>query len=121
MTPAERMVTDFVRAFPYFDDICASHSFADGVVLPHVFFSMVLDEVVAHYLEPSPKFDRSAVFAFLERCLEGGQVEVVEVVTTSFVDDLPWPGQENSDIANELPPLLAREYSRSHPGGLGDS
>jgi hypothetical protein len=118
MTPAERMVVDFVHAHPHFEDLFDLHSFAEGVVLPHVFFAMVLDEVVSNYHNPAPAFDTNALFAFLEKCLEGGNPEIVGVITTSFVDDLPWPGQENSGIADELPPLLALEYDRSHTQGL---
>lgn len=117
MTLAERMVIDFVRAHPHFEDLLASHSFAEDVVLPHVFFAMVLHETVSDYARQASVIDRSALFEFLERCLESGQSELIEVVTTSFVDDLPWPGQEGADIAHELPPLLAREYARSHPRG----
>lgn len=117
MNSAERTVVDLVREIPYFEDVLLAHSFAPDVVLPHVFFSLVLEEVMADFNSSANSFDRAALFAFLERCLADRQEEVVEVVTTSFIDDLPWPGQEGEEIVDELPPLLAEEYRRSHSTG----
>lgn len=36
--------------------------------------------------------------------------EVREVVVTSFLDDLPYPGEEGHAVVEELPGALAAKY-----------
>ncbi|MFF1926338.1 hypothetical protein ACFVW8_37960 [Streptomyces sp. NPDC058221] len=115
---AVRLVDDLVARVPWFRDLYASHVFNEDTVLPHVFFWDVAQETVRSYLgadADAPDWRRT--LEFLEEQTARGTPGIDEVVVTSFLEYLPFPGNPGHAIVKELGPVLAAKFARVRPAG----
>ncbi|WP_433327508.1 DUF7674 family protein [Spirillospora sp. CA-294931] len=108
---------EFVRrllvAFPELDDLYETHVFNNDGLLAHVFFWDVTQEVVQGFLGKEsdvPSWRR--FLSFLEEAYPGADTPVKNLIGTSFLYNLPWPGQEGAEIADALGPVLSEVYTR---------
>lgn len=128
--PAVRLVHDLVAAIPAFEDLYATHVFNQDGVLPHVFFWDVTQETVRSYLGPVLGADADSdsdadtevpdwrcTLRFLEEQCARGLPGIDEVVVTSFLEYLPFPGKPGHAIVGELGPVLAARFARVRPAG----
>ncbi|MFG2596844.1 hypothetical protein [Streptomyces sp. NPDC048462] len=127
-----RLVTDLVERVPGFRDPYEAHVFNEDTVLPHVFFWDVTRETVRSYLgaEADVDGDRDAdgdgavgapdwrrTLGFLEEQFTRGIAGIDEVVVTSFLGYLPFPGSPGHGLTKELGPALAAGFARIRPAG----
>ncbi|MFE9780944.1 hypothetical protein ACFYPA_22660 [Streptomyces sp. NPDC005775] len=128
MTPDVRLVKDLVAEVPAFEDLYATHVFNQGGVLPHVFFWDVTQETVRSYVGPeadagaradaladAPDWRRT--LRFLEEQCARGVPGIDEVVVTSFLEYLPFPGKPGHEIVRELGPVMAATFAKVRPAG----
>lgn len=141
-----RLVTDLVERVPGFRDLYEAHVFNEDTVLPHVFFWDVTRETVRSYLGAEAHAhahayteadgDRDAdgdgdgdgdgaagapewrrTLGFLEEQFTRGIAGIDEVVVTSFLGYLPFPGSPGHGLTQELGPALAAGLTRIRPAG----
>ncbi|NED87512.1 hypothetical protein G3I76_46435 [Streptomyces sp. SID11233] len=131
-----RLVTELVERVPGFRDLYESHVFNEDAVLAHVFFWDVTRETVRSYLDAAakPGTDTEAdaragagpggdgpdwrrTLEFLEEQSTRGIAGIDEVVVTSFLGYLPFPGSPGHGITRELGPALAARLARIRPAG----
>lgn len=139
-----RLVTELVERVPGFRDLYESHVFNEDTVLAHVFFWDVTRETVRSYLGAAAKAgtdteagtgvaagacacagagpdgdvpDWRRTLEFLEEQSTRGIAGIDEVVVTSFLGYLPFPGSPGHDITRELGPALAVRFARIRPAG----
>ncbi|MEU5658086.1 hypothetical protein ABZ802_21090 [Streptomyces sp. NPDC047737] len=119
MTADVQLVKDLVSRIPEFEDLYESHVFDEnGTVLPHVFFWDVTQETVQSYLgadADAPDWRRT--LTFLEAQSARGVPGIDEVIDTSFLEYLPFPGEPGHAIVEELGPVLAAKFTRVRPSG----
>lgn len=117
MTSDVQMVETLVSRFPALQDAYESHM--DGrmdVPVPHVFFWEVFLDVRAAFLAgDSALLDWRAVLDFLESQVERGDPAVNEVIMTSFLWYLPWPGQPGHELTTMLGPVLTAKLKLMRP------
>ncbi|THA73052.1 hypothetical protein E6R60_25690 [Streptomyces sp. A0642] len=116
--PDVRLVKDLVAAVPAFEDLYATHVFNQDGVLPHVFFWDVTQETVRSYLgldADAPDWRRT--LRFLEEQSTRHVPGIDEVVVTSFLEYLPFPGKPGHEIVGELGPVLAAKFAEVRPAG----
>jgi hypothetical protein len=113
-----QLVADFIAAVPGFEDIYTSHLDDNEVVLPHVIFWDITQEIVASFLreDSDPPTWRDAL-EFLEERFTLNVPEMNKVIVTSFLGLLPYPGQPGYDIINRLGPTLKRRFDLIRPRG----
>ncbi|WP_423464042.1 hypothetical protein ACO229_05350 [Promicromonospora sp. MS192] len=92
--------------------------------LAHVYFGVdVTPKVVQAYVadvtgeRTADQLDWRAVLAFLEEKLHAGDPEVRTVIGTSFLFQLPTPGQAGYAIVDELHGELAALFKAARPNG----
>ncbi|MFC9326188.1 hypothetical protein [Kitasatospora sp. NPDC057015] len=112
-----RFVRDLVARIPAFDDLYRSHVFNEDGVLAHVIFWDITLATVASYLGDEDEPDWRSTLPFLEEQLSLGVPEISEVVVTSFLNYLPWPGEPGHGIVRELGPAMARSFASIRPSG----
>ncbi|MGW1883988.1 hypothetical protein [Streptomyces sp. NPDC001970] len=118
VSPDVRLVQDLVAAIPGFEDSYDAHVFNEHGVLPHVFFIDVVEETVLAFLgEESEVPDWRRTLDFLEGQSARGVPEVDAVIVTSFLNDLPYPGQPGNDIVRHLGPVMAAKFAKIRPSG----
>ncbi|MER6114782.1 hypothetical protein [Streptomyces sp. NPDC001743] len=116
--PDVRLVKDLVAAVPAFGDLYETHVFHQDGVLPHVFFWDVTQETVRSYLgldADAPDWRRT--LRFLEEQSTRNVPGIDEVVVTSFLEYLPFPGKPGHEIVGELGPVLAAKFAEVRPAG----
>ena len=111
-----------VEAFPALEEDYENHVFNNaGETLPHLFASMeLMDAVVGSYLgqEDYRALDWAEVLAYHDKQLaEEQDSEVRNVVTVSFLEDLPNRDEPGYGIVAHLGPNLARVFAKIRPGG----
>ncbi|QNP65049.1 hypothetical protein [Streptomyces genisteinicus] len=117
-TPDVQLVRDLVAQVPGFEEMYESHMFDQDGVLPHVFFWDVVQETVRSYLGQDPEApDWRRTLDFLDERLALGVKEADAVIVTSFLNDLPFPGEPGHDIVRSLGPHLAAAFARIRPAG----
>ncbi|GLY91330.1 hypothetical protein [Actinoallomurus iriomotensis] len=116
MTPDVQLVEELVRRLPAFEDLYESHVFNEDGVLPHVFFWDVTQETVASFLGDEDPPDWRATVGFLEEQFGAAEPKAREVVVTSFLDYLPFPGQPGGDLTRYLGPQLTGKLAELRPG-----
>jgi hypothetical protein len=113
-----KLVQDLVAEFPEFEEDYELHSFGGGDILPHVFFWDVVQGVTSSFLSRGDcSLDWRAVISYLEDQLKRDVPEVTEVIVTSFIGNLPYPGSPGSDLANHLGPCMAEFFRKVRPAG----
>lgn len=116
--PDVQLVKDLVAEIPAFEDLYETHVFNQDGVLPHVFFWDVTQETVQSYLgldADAPDWRRT--LRFLEEQSARNVPGIDEVVVTSFLEYLPFPGKPGHEIVGELGPVLAAEFAKVRPAG----
>ncbi|HEY9330721.1 MAG TPA: hypothetical protein VIS09_21190 [Streptomyces sp.] len=116
--PDVKLVKDLVAEIPAFEDLYETHVFNQDGVLPHVFFWDVTQETVQSYLGldvGAPDWWRT--LRFLEEQSTRGVPEIDEVVVTSFLEYLPFPGKPGHEIVGELGPVMAAKFAKVRPAG----
>ncbi|MGW6209875.1 hypothetical protein ACWF9B_40325 [Streptomyces sp. NPDC055089] len=117
-TPDVQLVKDLVAEIPAFEDLYETHVFNQDGVLPHVFFWDVTQETVQSYLgldADAPDWRRT--LRFLEEQSARDVPGIDEVVVTSFLEYLPFPGKPGHEIVGELGPVMAAKFAKVRPAG----
>ncbi|MGW7319293.1 hypothetical protein [Streptomyces sp. NPDC054854] len=112
-----RLVEDLVAQVPGFEDAYESHVFNENGVLPHMFFWDVVQDTVHSYLaEGDPDGpDWRRVLAFLEEETQHRMPGAIEVIVTSFLNDLPYEGDPGHSIEAHLAPAMKKRYLQLRP------
>ncbi|WP_329390283.1 hypothetical protein OG625_39780 (plasmid) [Streptomyces sp. NBC_01351] len=112
-----RLVDDLVAQVPGFQDAYESHVFNENGVLPHMFFWDVVQDTVHSYLaEGDPDGpDWRRVLAFLEEETRHRVPGAIEVIVTSFLNDLPYEGEPAHGIEAHLGPAMKKRYLQLRP------
>ncbi len=112
-----RLVEDLVAQVPGFEDAYECHVFNENGVLPHLFFWDVVQDTVRSYLgEGDPDGpDWRRVFAFLEEETRRRVPGAIEVIVTSFLNDLPYKGEPGYGIEAHLGPVMKGRYLQLRP------
>jgi hypothetical protein len=112
--------TKFVRAtavrFPELHDLLDEHTKDNrGEILPHVF----LGELTRYLLSVLSRSNTGAdlqvrrqlrqILDHLETAFASGDAELQELISTSFLENLPRPGEEGGQIRDLLGPRLKKE------------
>ena len=120
----ECFALDLVESFPPLGENIDFYYDGPGAFLAHVFFGTeVTREVVTAYVADisgvpiEGRLDWRGVLGFLNRCLRAGDRAVGTVIGTSFLFQLPTPGQEGYGIVDELDGELARLFEVARPNG----
>ncbi|MFJ9024981.1 hypothetical protein ACIRPU_34160 [Streptomyces sp. NPDC102259] len=111
-----QLVRDLVAAVPGLGDLFDAHVFNEAGVLPHVFFWDVVQETVASFLGRDETGWR-VTLRFLEEQLRLDVPEVSQVVTTSFLFNLPWPDQPGYCLVDHLGPAMRARFAAIRPSG----
>ncbi|WP_053618529.1 hypothetical protein [Nocardiopsis sp. NRRL B-16309] len=120
----ECFALDLVENFPPLGENIDFYYDGPEDFLAHVFFGIeVTREIVAAYAADingvpiERRLDWRGVLGFLNRRLRSGDRAVGAVIGTSFLFQLPMPGQEGHGIVNELDDELARLFEVVRPNG----
>ncbi|MFC8732228.1 hypothetical protein ACFT5B_07215 [Luteimicrobium sp. NPDC057192] len=121
-SPDERFSLELAERFPALGTNIDFYYDAPDEFLAHVYFGVdVTPKVVAAYLAEAdgrtPAVDWRAVLAFLDEQARTGGNDVKTVIGTSFLFQLPNPGQAGYGIVDALPDELARLFRLARPGG----
>ncbi|MET8810317.1 hypothetical protein [Streptomyces sp. NPDC004546] len=111
-----QLVRDLVAAAPGFEGLFHAHAFNEDGVLPHVFFWDVVQETVASFLGGGES-DWRVTLQFLEEQLRLDLPEVSQVVSTSFLFNLPWPDQPGYGLVDHLGPAMSARFAAIRPSG----
>jgi hypothetical protein len=111
-----QLVRDLVAAAPGFEGLFDAHVFNEDRVLPHVFSWDVVQETVASFLG-GDETDWRVTLQFLEKQLLLDVPEVAQVVTTSFLFNLPWPDQPGHSLVDHLGPAMSARFAAIRPSG----
>ena len=104
-----RLVERFGDLRPLYEE----HLRENDELLPHVLFWDFTEWVVRSYLAARQREDTwKAVIDQLETEFEHGDDNVRELLAVSFLENLPYPGEEGADIAERLGPNLSAELHR---------
>jgi len=111
----EGLVGRYPRLKPIFDEHVSDNF---GEVLPHLFFGDLTRYVVSRFLavESGAEHESAASEAELEALLSdfedayvGGDEEIQELISVSFLESLPRPGEEASGLRAWLGPALSAQ------------
>ncbi len=91
------------------DEHMAEHR---GEVLPHVFMGDVTRWVVSIAADSQRHNELRRILQLLENEFERGDEPVRELISVSFLENLPLGGKPRSDIVQALGPNLAGELNR---------
>ncbi|WP_017586210.1 hypothetical protein [Nocardiopsis ganjiahuensis] len=121
---AECFALDLVERFPLLGQNIDFYYDGPEDFLAHVFFGIeVTPEVVAAYVAEvsgvpvEERLNWRGVLSFLNRCLQSEDRVMRTVIGTSFLFQLPAPGQEGYGIVDELDDGLARLFEVARPNG----
>lgn len=125
MTPSdETFALELTEAFPGLGENIDFYYDAPDTLLAHVYFGVeVTPKVVAAYVadvtgdSTGDQLDWRGVLRFLNDQLRAGDEAVKTVIGTSFLFQLPNPGQAGYAIADELYDELARLFKLARPNG----
>ncbi|MCX2183400.1 hypothetical protein KV205_23125 [Streptomyces sp. SKN60] len=118
----EQLVRELAARIPEFEEMLSDHIENEHGVLPHMFFWDVYQETMRSFLAHDDEAasdlpDWREVLRFLEEQSSLGIREVDGVIVTSFLEYLPYPGEEGHDIVEHLGPVLAAKFARIRPAG----
>ena len=85
-----------------------------GEILPHVFFGDVTRYVLSLLFAVSggglpPRRELREILDYLEEAYSGGDEERRELISVSFLENLPRPGEEGAQIREMVGPNLRRQ------------
>lgn len=109
-------VNVLVKRFPALVGLFQEHINDNfGKILPHVFFGDFARYVIslcftAHTSGKLTELQQlQDILDFLEKSYESGDAEVQELIAVSFLEHLPRPGENGSEIREMVGPHLARQ------------
>ncbi|MFC3575994.1 hypothetical protein ACFOZ0_22440 [Streptomyces yaanensis] len=114
-----QLAEDLVARVPEFEELYEAHVENEGgMVLSHVFFWDVTQATVDSFLDAQPGApDWRSTLQFLEEQGRREVPEINEVIVTSFLNNLPFPGQPGHGIVEQLGPALAEKFAKIRPSG----
>jgi hypothetical protein len=112
------LVRMLVEKFPGLSELYRKHLTDNfGELLPHVFFGDFTRYVVSLYLGCTGESEDSNVrtvgeiLECLENAYETGDEQVQELISVSFLENLPRPGETGSEIRKRMGPHLTEQLS----------
>lgn len=113
MNGPTRLVELVVWRIPSLAPVLAEHLADMGSeLLPHPFFSDVMRWAAHQARLDSDSRDLHELLAVLEEAWDQGDPEVLDLISTSFLEMTPLPGEEGAEIREWLPPMLRRQLER---------
>ncbi len=114
------LTESFVRAltarFPDLGRLLAEHLAHNlGQLLPHVFFGDIVRWAVSLLISTrtgdnlTPRRELREFCDLLEETYSGGNEELQELLSVSFLENLPRPGEDGAEIRNQLGRNLAMQ------------
>ncbi|MGW7026836.1 hypothetical protein ACWGFX_06525 [Streptomyces xanthophaeus] len=118
-----RLVEELVAQVPGFEDAYECHVFNENGVLAHMFFWDVVQDTVRSYLAEGDRDgpDWREVLAFLEEETRRRVPGAIEVIVTSFLNDLPYEGEPGYGVERHLGPAMKAKYLQLRPWYPADS
>lgn len=118
MTATEDMIHRMTAKFPQLEQVYDDHVENEGVLLPHLFLWDVVAELVETFSRhDSDGLDWQGVLAFFGDEFDSGDKEIVTLISTSFLPQLPHPHQAGHELIRYLGPSLATRFSEIRPSG----
>jgi hypothetical protein len=108
-------VRSLVSRFPNLTNVLAEHIADNDEILPHLFFGDLTRYVetlhgVARADSVSPsKQELRSILAYLEETYAGGDEELQELISVSFLEHLPRRGESGWELRDMLGPQLTRQ------------
>lgn len=109
-------IRSFVARFPGLSAVLDEHTKDHfGEILPHVFFGDITRYVLALFSAEShggglsPRRELLQILDFLEEVYSGGDEELQELISVSFLEDLPRWDEECSQVRELVGPNLRRQ------------
>jgi len=99
---------------PSLELLLKEHVKDNDEVLPHVFFGDIVRHVVSLILTarkdgPSSSSELTNILDSLEKAYSLGNGEIQELVSVSFLENLPRPGEEGAEIRGIVGPHLKKQ------------
>lgn len=106
-------VASFVREFPELYPILQDHQLDNfGELLPHIFFGDLSRHIISSFISYQ-KDDRQknplAMLDALEKAFADGSEDTRNLISVSFLEYLPFPGEDGYEIIGHLGPALTKE------------
>jgi hypothetical protein len=113
----EAFVKGIVERFPKLSPLLQEHLHDNrGELLPHLFFGDLTRYVVALVTSGDNQLEARRelreLLAFLEESFASGDSELCELISVSFLENLPYPWEDGSQLRSMLGPTLSTELSR---------
>lgn len=108
-------VRSMVVRFPGLSALLEAHVEDNrGELLPHVFFGDVTRYVLSLVLAAidgglPPRRELRDILDYLEEAYAGGDAELQELISVSFLENLPRPGEPGAEIRKMVGPNLGRQ------------
>lgn len=109
----EQLLQDLARRIPALENVLVSHR-ADncGEVIPHLLMADVARLVEDSLLSTNPSSDARSILELLDSGFRQGDESVRNLISVSFLENLPEWGREGRKIRSELGPALTAESVR---------
>ena len=108
-------ILQLVAAFPELTPLYEEHRRDYGELLPHVFFGDLTRWILSLYEDSANSPEAVArvreVIDFLEGAFASGDSDLQELISVSFLENLPFPWEPNADIRTMLGPQLSTELA----------
>jgi hypothetical protein len=117
VTPARTLIPDLAAANPAMAGVLDSHIADWDELLPTTYFADLVRACV-RWLGSGEAPHRESVASVLGDLdtAYGNDVEVDELISTGFVENLPYPDEEGAGMLAMLGPKLRAEYNLERPG-----
>ncbi len=104
------LVNSLVASFPGLRGSLADHIEENyGEMLPHVFFGDVTRYIIDLAGKPEASSELRKILDHLEEAFVCGSRDVIELVSVSFIENLPCEGKAAARVRQWLGPSLAKE------------
>jgi hypothetical protein len=113
-TSTHSLVEQLVGTYPELRPLRQQHLDAFGELFPHVFLGELTAWLVNAYLadpHAGPEATWRRILDELERAYDTGDADVKELLYASFLENLPYPGEDGAQIAEHLGPELAADLT----------
>ena len=113
---AETFVRALVGRFPSLEPLLEEHLTDNfGELLPHIFLGDVVRWVLSLFATAraegsfASRRELRDILEYLEDAFASGNRELQELLSVSFLENLPRPGDDGSEIRTQLGPSLTKE------------
>lgn len=112
---AAAFVGSMVARFPGLSALLEEHIKDNhGEMLPHVFFGEVTRYILSLLLAASggglsPRRELRDILTYLEEAYAAGDEELRELISVSFLENLPRPGEAGAEVREMVGPNLRRQ------------